>query len=324
MKFAVIGCGSIGQRHISNLLLKGYDVAGWNRGYEKRKLVERKYSIKTYSEKEKLIKEFHPECVFICTPNNLHIQDALYFAEKGCDLFIEKPLGISIRGLNKLENLIQAKELICHVGCNMRFHFGPASVKLLLDQGKIGRPIHSTIWGGMHLPDWHPDEDYKKMYSSLKEMGGGAVFDFIHEIDIMLWLFGEKVQTLKSIIGNSNWLGIETEDIVDSIFKFRSGLQVNMHLDYLYRPFQRGIKIIGEKGWVEWDLVKSKVIHYDHIKKLKTESLYPEGYNKNSMYLKQLEYFLSCIKGRNKSDSNLSNGIKALKLALRIKDEGVF
>ena len=60
----------------------------------------------------------------------------------------------------------------------------------------------------MYLPSWHPDEDYRDMYSSKKSLGGGAILDFIHEIDIMNWMFG-KPDLLAAMTRNSEILDIE-------------------------------------------------------------------------------------------------------------------
>ena len=68
---------------------------------------------------------------------------------------------------------------------------GPALIKSVLEKKKLGRIVWAGLWGGMHLPSWHPEEDYRTMYSALSHLGGGVVNDFIHELDLILWLFGK-------------------------------------------------------------------------------------------------------------------------------------
>ena len=41
MKIAVIGCGSIGQRHIKNLIKLGHEVLAWNRKDPRRLIVKK-------------------------------------------------------------------------------------------------------------------------------------------------------------------------------------------------------------------------------------------------------------------------------------------
>ena len=50
MKILVIGCGSIGKRHIKNLLSldKNLDVIAWNRGEKRLKEVSNKFGIRNH------------------------------------------------------------------------------------------------------------------------------------------------------------------------------------------------------------------------------------------------------------------------------------
>ena len=40
-------------------------------------------------------------------------------------------------------------------------------------------PLHAGQW----LPDWRPGQDFSESYSASTVMGGGVIFDLIHEID---------------------------------------------------------------------------------------------------------------------------------------------
>ena len=318
MRFIVLGCGSIGKRHIANLLSLGHEVVAWNRSAERREQVRKLYSITVFEELEDLFLNSPAEGAIVATPQTCHLYHALAAVQNNLHLFIEKPVAHTLEGLDTLVDECERKALVVQVGCNMRFHYGPASVKGIIDNGIIGRPIWGQIWGGMHLPDWHPDEDYRELYSAKRSMGGGAVLDFIHEIDLTRWLFGEPAEVV-ALTSRSGWLEIETEDIVDAIFRYESGLQVNMHLDYLQRPFQRGIRVVGTQGWVEWNLFKQNIEIFSHCERRSEIMNYPVSYDHNSMYLQQMTDFIGRITRGGPELSGLQDGISALKLALRIK-----
>ena len=318
MKFAVIGCGSIGMRHISNLLDMGHQVVAYNRGETRRCMAKQRFGILTYACLETMLDTNTIDAVIICTSNSVHSDNLTFVVEQGLHFFVEKPLATDLYGLDKLETDITKKDLISHVGANMRYHFGPMTIKKYLDSGLIGRPVWANFWGGMYLPDWHPDEDYRKMYSAKKSLGGGAILDFIHEIDLICWMFGKPKQ-LAAMSTNTGCLDIETEDLVDVILAYENGTQINLHMDYLQRPFQRGIHIVGEKGSAKWDLTQESVqlVNYDN-QSLKTIS-YPPGYIKNDMYLSQMDYFCKCIKEKKQSMSNMRAGVNALEIVQDIK-----
>ncbi|MCK5713069.1 MAG: Gfo/Idh/MocA family oxidoreductase, partial [Hyphomicrobiaceae bacterium] len=235
MKFIVIGCGSIGKRYIDILLVLGHEVVAYNRGAARRNAVKNKYNIKVYGDLDEILAREQADAALICTPNSLHIENAWSAARHGLHLFIEKPLSHNLDNISEFQKEVLSRELIAHVGSNMRFHFGPAKIYEILQAGIIGRPLWAHLWGGMHLPSWHPDEDYRQMYSAKLAMGGGAVMDFIHELDLALWLFGEPLE-VAGMVSHSGWLNIETEDVADGLLRYPKGLQVSLHVDYLQKP----------------------------------------------------------------------------------------
>jgi predicted dehydrogenase len=317
MKVGVIGCGSIGKRHIGNLIDLGHEVIAWNRGEDRREEVRNNFCIPVYSDLNKFLNT-DVVAVMVCTPSSFHFEHSDAVISSGKHLFVEKPLSNTLDGLYQLEKKAKSVNLITHVGCNMRYHFGPSYIKGLLDDGCLGKPLWGSLWGGMRLLDWHPNEDHQKMYSAKECLGGGAVLDFIHEIDLSLWLFGEPIR-LASMIKNSGSLGIETEDIVDVILTYSSNFQINLHLDYLQRPFQRGIRLVCENGWVNWDLGKEVVELYIYDQSQSKIIQYPNDWGHNNMYVQQLEHFFWCIQERKKSESDLVAGIKAVEIAMKIK-----
>ena len=57
MNIAVLGCGSIGKRHISNFLKLGLDVVAFNRGNKKANEVKKIFKIKTYTMLKSFLKK---------------------------------------------------------------------------------------------------------------------------------------------------------------------------------------------------------------------------------------------------------------------------
>lgn len=318
MRFVVIGCGSIGNRHIGNLISLGHEVVAYNRGQARREVVAARHRVPVFADLNEMFDAFPAHAAVVATPQMLHLEFALAAARRGLHLFIEKPLSHSLEGFDELASEVEAAGLVSHVGANMRFHFGPKSVHSLILDGTVGRPLWAFLWGGMHLPDWHPDEDYREMYSAKKSMGGGVVMDFIHELDLALWLFG-KPDRLAAMVSHSGWLEIETEDVADILMGYLQGLQVSVHLDYLQKPFQRGIRVVGERGWVQWDLAAQTVSWFVYKTGVVHQAKYPDGYDHNTMYIEQMQYFVNCIKNEKQSESDIGAGRAALEVALESK-----
>lgn len=319
MRFGVIGCGSIARRHIANLLAMGHEVAACNRGAEKRNLVADQFGVPVFETPELMFADWRADAALVATSTTRHAQDALLAARNGLHLFIEKPLSHNLEGIDFLADEVAKRGLIVHVGCNMRFHFGPRLVHETLRSQRLGRPLWSQLWGRMHLPDWHPYEDHRIGTSAKAEFGGGAVLDFIHEIDLALWLFGAEPDFVIGSVANTGWLEIETEELADFILGYDQGLQVSVHVDYLQKPVARGIRVLGEKGWIAWELEHNHVLIHDYATGETERRVPPDDYEKNSMYLDQMAYFTGCLESKTPSDSGLAEGLAALKVALMVK-----
>lgn len=324
MKILVIGCGSIGKRHIGNLLkLKAGDVMAFDKDAERlREVPQISKKVKLFFKLDAAWKD-NPDVVFICTPTSLHMKYALISAEKKCHLFIEKPLSHDLDGSDRLLKIVERNNLISLVGCNMRFHWAIAKIKEILDSNILGRIISARIEAGKYLPDWHPWSDYRKGYSAKKRSGGGVLLDSIHEIDYALWFFGGGIKDITSMYGRLSGLEIETEDTVEMLINCTDRILVNIHLDYIQRPSARSCKIIGEKGTIIWQAQDRCVKLYLKAAKKHRVSREPENYSSNRMYIDELRYFFNCVRRKTRTFNDVDNGCRVLKAALSAKKRGI-
>ena len=237
MLILVIGCGSIGKRHIRNLkALNVRDIIAHDLRMERCREVEQEYGVKAYDDLEEALAQ-KPDVALICTPTSLHIPPALSAARNGCHLFIEKPLSHSLDGVDELLEIVARKNLITLVGCNMRFHPSIALVKELLGKESIGKVLCARVQTGQYLPDWHPWEDYRQGYSANKSLGGGIILDGVHEIDYITWLLSEVSQVV-CFSDKLSSLEIDTEDTAEILLRLKSGAiadtaTLTMHLSQL-------------------------------------------------------------------------------------------
>ena len=319
MKVAVIGCGSIGRRHISNFLKNDCEVIAYNRSNQRRNFVKDKYKIKTFDDLNKIVK-CQPDLAVICSPNKFHLEQSIFFAQNSVHLFIEKPLCLIDQDLKKLKSIIKKNKIITHVGCNLRFNYGILELRKLIKKNIIGKILNAEFNTGMYLPDWHPNEDYKKMYSSKKKLGGGVLMDMIHEIDLSIWLFKNPIY-IASIIKNTKTLKINTEDFINIIMSYKNNLTVSMNLNYIEKPHRRTIRLIGAKGILDLDLIKKQLVicQGNKMKKIK----FPKYIDHNNMYMEQNRYVIKQIIQRKKSINNVSIAEKTIALAKKINNNNL-
>ncbi len=295
MKALVVGGGSIGRRHLENLKTLGLDSLG---------LVEIDASRRASLASELALYDFGhledglswlPDFVILASPTHLHMEQALSVARSGLPLFVEKPLAHDRGGLSELAELVERRSLVSMVGCNLRFHPGPAQVKALLLENRIGRILFARVQTGSYLPNWRPASDYRDNYATREETGGGCILDCIHEIDLTRWYLGDMQQVF-CMAGHLSSLEIRTEDVAALICRHTSGAISEIHLDYVQRTYERGCQIVGEQGTVFWDFNSKEVRWFDS--KTGQWASFPQasGWQLNQMYLDEMEHFVDCVR----------------------------
>ena len=316
MKILVVGYGSIGKRHVKNLSsLNQTQVSVCSKNKETWKL--EKKGIKTFTTIEQALKEKHNVAI-ICNETSLHIKTAIKLADNGYHIFLEKPISNSLKNIPALIKIIKRKKLITMVGCNMRFHHGIKLMKSLIDKNEIGRILSVTVENGSFMPDWHPWENYQISYASQKKLGGGVVLTQIHEIDYLYWFFG-KVDDIYSFTEKLTDLQIDVEDYSGSLLKFKNKIIAELHLDYFQKPSVRSCKIIGTKGQITWNWENNHVqIFKNKDKKWVTKNI-EKKFDRNKMFVDELQYFLKCVKKRKIPMNSIIDGLEPQKIALAIK-----
>ena len=315
LKVVVIGYGSIGKRHVQNLLkIPNTEIII----YTKQKIDNQSpKKITVTNSISECIKE-KPDAVIISNVSSIHVPYAIKFAKAGIDLFVEKPLSNSLKGTKELLRIVRKNHLITQMGCQLRFHKCIKEIKNLISSNKLGRVISVKVECGSFLPDWHPYEDYRKSYAARDDLGGGVVLTNIHEIDYLYWYFG-KVLEVFSITGQYSDLEISADDISAGIIKFKNNVIAEIHLDYFQKPDYRSCKIIGSKGTAFWDSVSNTVKIYDYKKNKWNKVLNWSNYERNFMFKEELIHFLNCVKKRKTTINPLEDdGIETLKIGLGI------
>lgn len=284
MKIVFFGLGSIGQRHASILF-------GGNKHdlYAFRSEKSREMGLggvkELYSWDE--VKSLKPDIVFITNPTFLHVKTAIKCAELGCKLFIEKPVGKDLIGLERLLKIVRRKRLVTYIAYNLRFH---PVIKVLHENIKIDPPLHMRVVCSSYLPDWRPGTDYLESYSASKKMGGGVVLDLSHELDYVSYLTG-KIEKISGDYFKLSNVTKDAEDSVDVIAR-TSLCPVNIHLNFLSQIKERTIKIDFKDRSVIGDLVNGEVLEYKEgaiVKKKKFDNPI------NQSYIDQIKYFFNNI-----------------------------
>lgn len=330
MKILMIGLGGIGQRHLRNLrsllgdrlevlayrVRRNQDVLTDKLQFEAGSSLEEKYQITVFDNLDAALAE-NPEAAFICNPSSLHIPVATAAAKAGCHLFVEKPLSHNLEAVDELIQLVDQSGLVGFVAYQMRFHPCLKLAHSIVSEGSIGSIVAVRAEVGEFLPGWHSYEDYRQMYASRSDLGGGVILSQIHEMDYLYWLFGLP-QRVFALGGHLSSLEIDVEDVA-SILMDCHGIPIHLHQDYVQRPPSRKLQIIGDSGKILVDFAALTVDQFDQNgSSLGVRSF--AGFERNQLFLDEVTHFMACVEGREKPLVTLSDGKQSLRMALAAKE----
>lgn len=320
MKLLVVGVGSIGRRHLKNLLALGAGtVSICDTDPVALDAARREFGVEAFAGLDRAL-DRGPDAVLVCTPTHLHLPTARAALDAGAHLFIEKPLSASLEGTQELIALARAKRRVVLVGCNMRFHPGVAHLKVALAAGLPARPFYFRARFSHYLPNWRRATDYRRSYSARQEQGGGILLEGVHEVDYLRWFAGEVARVAAHAEHLSD-LEIDSEDYALLLLQFQNGAIGQIHLDCLSSLKLRGCEIVGTAGIVRWwsegkepEIVRVQA--YDGASG-RNEDLYTcVAYDANLMYVDEMRHFLDCVSGASTPLLDLEGAARVLTLML--------
>lgn len=315
MKFAVIGAGSIGKRHIGNLLEKGIapgDIAVVDPREDRRAEIGQKFEIGTVGAEVALLDGLDLDGAFICSPTSMHIDQAAPLAERGINLLIEKPLDASLAGVDRLQRAVDAGKSQLVIAYCFRFSQHARKLRELVQDEVVGKPLYVHGEFSEYLPDWHPWEDYRTFYMAKKAGGGGSLLDQSHIIDIAHWVLGD-IESVFAFNGNLSDLEVETDDYAEMMMRFRSGVTGVIHQDMFGRKHAKFLEIKCVEGNIYWDVYDCSVTVYDA--RSRTTVVHHTPKDHQIMYRNERDHFLDLCAGRaDRSESSLAEGIHGMKI----------
>lgn len=329
MKFLICGLGSVGRRHLRNLLALGEGDILLYRTRRSSLPDDELAGLPVETDLQAAL-DHRPEAVVIANPTALHLDAAIPAAERGCHILLEKPVSHSLEGIDKLQTAVQRGGGQALVGFQFRFHPGLIQAKSLLEQGAIGRPLSVRAHWGEYLPGWHPWEDYRRGYSARADLGGGVALTLSHPLDYLRWLLGD-VSALWAFSGCLSDLGLDVEDTVEIGLQYQSGMLGSVHLDYNQRPSAHTLEIVGTQGTLKWDNADGSVRWWAQQGGSSTAALSASGargaagwhrflpppdFERNRLFLEEMRHFLAVARGETLPACTLEDGIQALHLAL--------
>lgn len=267
LKFAIVGCGRIAERHAEHIVKQAKLVAVCDIKKERRDLFSSKYNCNSYENIDELLKdEKEIDLVAICSPNGLHALHTVKVLQAGIHVLCEKPMAISVVDCKLM--IDEAKKVNKHLFIvkQNRFNLPVAALKECIDNGRLGKVLSVQL-----NCFWNRNDKYYETsdWKGKKELDGGTLFtQFSHFIDLLYWMVGD-VKKINAIIRNYlHQHNVEFEDSGVIIIEFLNGAigTVNYTVNSYDKNMEGSITIFGEKGTVKVGGQYLNVLEHQSIK----------------------------------------------------------
>lgn len=318
MKFLIAGFGSIGRRHMRNLLALGERDILLYRSHHSNLPTDELEGFTVETDLRDALAH-QPDAVIISNPTALHLDVAIPAAEAGCHLLIEKPVSHSLKRLPDLQAALARGGGQALVAFQFRYHPTLQKAARLLAAGEIGKPVSARADWGEYVPNWHPWEDYRSSYAARRELGGGVVLTLSHPLDYLGWLLG-KVESLYAMSGHLSNLELGVEDTAEISLRFASGAFGSLHLDYIQQPPSHRLEIIGTQGSLRWDNADGILQVFRAGRDGWESSSPPAGFERNDLFMAEMRHFIRVARGEEKPLCTLEDGIQVVKMALAVHE----
>ncbi|RCS27098.1 gfo/Idh/MocA family oxidoreductase [Polaribacter sp. WD7] len=316
LKAGVLGAGHLGKIHLRLLQQSTkYDLVGfYDPSKENAKNVADEFGYKAFNSIEELINAV--DVVDIVTPTLSHFECAKQAIEKGCHIFIEKPITNTILEAEAIKTLASQYHVKGQVGHVERFNPAFLAVK-----DKIDNPMFIEAH---RLAEFNP-----------RGTDVPVVLDLmIHDIDIILSVVQSKV---KNVHASGVAVISETPDIANARIAFENGCVANLTASRISMKNMRKSRFFQKDAYIsvnflskESELVRMKDVpenpdefamilqNAEGIKK----QIYFENpeVEDNNAILDELETFADAINTNTTPIVTLSQGAEALRIAQMIID----
>lgn len=326
MKFLIAGLGSIGRRHLRNLIVLGEKDIVLIRTRKATLPDDELAGYPVETDIHEVLKKHKPDAVVVANPTALHLDVAIPASEAGCAILLEKPVSDSLDRLDIIQQAAQKSGSKILVGFQFRYHPTLNKARELIQANAIGKVLTVHAHWGEYLPQWHPWEDYSESYAARADLGGGVIRTLTHPLDYLRYLVGD-VESLWSFNGHVSPLELDVEDVAEIGLKFKSGSIGGVHLNYVQRPPRHTLEIVGTQGTLRWDNADGTLQlqrfpapfgSYSDVPPAPVIETFspPDGFERNQLFVSQTRHFVETAQGEAEPTCSLDDGIMALRLAL--------
>ncbi|MEC3884007.1 Gfo/Idh/MocA family oxidoreductase [Halobacillus sp. HZG1] len=288
LNVGVIGGGIIAREHLEAIrsLDELQAVALAELDASKRDALSREFGLNGYTDYKQMIQETTPDLVIITLPHHLHKEAALFSAEQGCHLLLEKPMALNSIECKEILTAAAENNVQLLVGHIQHYFQENKWAKRVIQELKLGELVFINETRHLHYftddrPKWFLDPDCS---------GGGIIMNIgAHCIDKIQWVVNEP---FTKVISNLSYAspGIEGAGLLH--LETESGIPVSISISG-YNPVPKQVtEFVFTNGMMKVEIGKGVWVSKDG----KYEQVYAS--NQDHPFQEQLIELVNGITGK--------------------------
>ncbi len=318
----IIGCGSIGERHLRCFQKTGRcTVTACDTNPKLLSAMEDRYGAAGFSSLDEALTAGTYDAAVICTPAHLHLPMAKRLLGLGLHVFIEKPLAIDESLVPEVRAAISASDRFVAVA--YVYHAMPwnQQARAFLQSGQIGRVLQASSISGQHFPTFRPA--YREIYYTRRETGGGVIQDALtHVANAVEWMLGPCTRVYCDA-AHQALEGVTIEDTVNVTAR-HGNVMVSYAMTQFQAPYENVLHIHGERGSVKIEGLQHRWGVMMHGETEWTWHFTPP-LERDDLFIAQASAFLDGMEGRPNPLCTFEEAVQTLRFnlaALRSSDTG--
>lgn len=248
-RVAVLGAGAIASHHLDAVLAaEGFEACAvadvdMSRGGE----MADRYGISAYTDYRELIERERPDVAAIALPHYLHMEAAVFAAERGCHLMLEKPMALSVSECDLIIGAARAADIRILIGHTQHYMAQNLLAKQLVQSGEIGQVVmiqdvrHANYFQSSR-PDW---------FLERSKSGGGILANLgTHSFDKIQWLTESSIRKVSANVSHYGSRGdVEGSGMV--YLQLENGVTATVTQSGYLGAARNETEIIGTKGMLK-------------------------------------------------------------------------
>ncbi len=312
---AVVGAGYWGKNLVRNYAELGALGAVCDSNQQTLKSFNEAYpEIKCFTSFQDLLSDRNIKAVSIAAPAEMHFSLAREALLSGKDVFVEKPLALSLSDAHELKEIAEKNDRILMVGHLLRYHSAFIKLKEIIHNGDLGR-IHYIYSNRLSFGKIRREEDILWSFAP-------------HDISMILALAQEEPEYVLATGGN--YLHKKIADVTTTHLEFPSGLKAHVFVSWLHPFKEQMLVVVGDKNMAvfrdssPWG---EKLLLYPHNISWHDGIPEPEKGDAKSVEIEKSEplkaecaHFIECITSRKKPVTDAQEGIEVLRILKASQD----